>query len=179
MKTISELLSEAWNKRRVGDYENARRLTFEAQDRCDPEDHHALGRIYHIYMQIESDHDQYLKAIEYSKKSVRHYELSHQADRIAHSTRHLADLQRKLKNYPQAELNYRKALDYYRHDLDVHSLHLANALRGFALLMEQTEKKQEAINAWEEVKQLYGSLALSEGVDEAKVRLEQLMRKDS
>ncbi len=171
---IERLLQEAWALRREGDYTGALRLVEQAHALCTNDDHLLLGRIYHIYMQFEADHDRYPEAIALSQKSVAQYRQSGSPDHIAHATRHLADLQFHMGRIAEAEGNYREALRLYREQPATNPGHLANALRGFALLLERLQNIDEAMAAWEEVSELYNSLDLQEGVNEARDRLSAL-----
>ena len=171
---VSELLTEAWKKRRLRNYDKAKELVVRAQTLCMEEDHFWLGRIFHIRAQFESDHDRPEKALEYCQQSVEHYSESENTDRIAHSTRHMADIQRRLNRFEEAESNYRKSLHLYRNNLTTAKGDLANAMRGFGLLLERIDKIEEAIKTWTEVKELYRSCNLMEGVREADKRLDEL-----
>jgi tetratricopeptide (TPR) repeat protein len=171
---LHSLLEQAWVKMGEEKYTEARTLVEAAHKSCQENDFNALGRIFHIQMQFESDHDEYSKAVKLCQKSVEYYKKANNQDKIAHWTRHLADLQYKLDEYENSELNYRVVIDIYRENPRTHPGNLANALRGFALLPEKQGKNQEAIETWQETKALYNSIQLKEGVDEADERLESL-----
>ena len=173
-QNIEAMLGEAWAKRRVGDYSKARQLVEQAQDLCRVDDHNSMGRIYHIYMQFESDHENYPKALEFCRESLKHYQKGGNPNRIAHSTRHVADLLRTLGNTEDAEITYRDAIETYRRETGTFSGDLANALRGYSLALEQLKKYREAIDAWKEVRDLYETCQLEEGVAEADQRLDLL-----
>lgn len=176
--SMEKLLTAAWAKRRVGDYEAARSLVAQAQQDCQDDDFAALGRIYHVYMQLESDHDQYEEAVVFSKQSVSYYEKAQLPNKLAHATRHLADLHQALKQWEASETHYRKALTIYRSDPNTAQGNLANTLRGFGSLLEQVGKKTEAIRIWEETQALYQACGLTAGVEEAKQHLDELLRAD-
>ena len=173
MESISKLLEEAWRARQIGNYEQACILLQKARKLCMPEDHKYLGRIFHIYAQFESDHDHPEKALEFCLKSVKHYQKSGNLNRIAHATRHLADIQRRLNHITASEANYKKALRYYEENNSTPGDY-ANAVRGFALLMEVQNKTMEAISAWNKVKEFYLICNLEVGVQEAQNRLKAL-----
>ena len=168
---IREILDEAWSKRRIGDYNGAKNLAKKAHERCADGDHNALGRIFHIYMQFESDNNHYVKALAYCQQSLGYYKKAGNIDKIAHSTRHIADLQRYLGQGVESESNYRKAINLYRKNPNTQKGDLANALRGFGIILENRKKLEEAKTTWEEVKKLYKDCNLPEGVDEANSRL--------
>ena len=168
------LLVQAWEQRRLGNYQQTLALVQQVHENCAADDHLTLGRIHHIYMQVESDHGRLPKAREFCQLALSHYHDSGDPHKIAHCTRHLADLQRESGMPELAADNYRKALEIYRQQSGVSPLDLANALRGYGLLMINQEDKPFAISLWEEIRDLYSSLGLSEGVAEADEKLELL-----
>ena len=173
---IESYLREAWTKRREVKYDEARQLLTQAHRLCDEADYQSLGRIFHVYAQFESDHDRHEKALAFCQQSVMNYEKAGNPDRIAHSTRHMADLQRELGQDANAAGNYRAALVLYRENPHTDKVDLANALRGFGLLLEKRNKMEEAITVWQETKELYLACNLQDGVDEANLRLEALAK---
>ena len=172
---LKQLLEETWAKRGDEKYEDARNLVKEAHRLCKENDFNSLGRIFHVYMQFESDHDNYSKAIELSQRSLSYYKRANNLDRIAHSTRHIADLQYQLGKDAESEQNYRVAISIYRENPNTGIGNLANALRGFGLLLEKREKIKEAIDIWNETKVLYASINLQDGVAEANEKLNTLL----
>jgi len=171
---IKELLEEAWNKRRVGNYDEARQLVKKAQELSKEDDYNSLGRIFHIYAQLESDHDNYRKALEFYQQSLGFYKKANNSDKIAHSSRHIADLQRTLGNDADSETNYTEAIGIYRANSQTKTGDLANALRGYALVLEKRSKISEAKTAWEATKKLYQACNLQAGIDEANRKLDSL-----
>ncbi len=168
---IKKLLEEAWSQRRVGNYSESRILLEKAQNISGSDDYSALGRIFHIYAQFESDHDNPAKALEYYEMSLANYTREGNLDKIAHSTRHIADTLRSLRNYPESEARYREALAIYRDNTGTAIGNLANALIGFAETLEQRNKFAEAIAAWKEARVLYQECGIEEGVEMAKQKL--------
>lgn len=171
---IQDLLAEAWAKRREADYPAAKSLLTQAQELCAADDYASLGRIYHIYMQFEADHDRLAEAINYCRQSVGYYARSGMPGKVAHSTRHLADLQRELGLGEEAVQNYRAAIAIYRAQKDTNPGNLANALRGFGLALELVGEIEEAKLVWEETKDLYAVCGLEVGVEEALEHIENL-----
>ena len=171
---IDKLLENAWDKRRVGKYREARFLVEKAQELIRDDDYNSFGRVFHIYMQFESDHNKLSKALEYCQQSLNFYRKANKLDKVAHSIRHLADLQRRLGKNSVAESNYREAIDIYRNNPQTDTGDLANALRGFALVLEQLNKITEAMSVWEEARELYHKCGIQAGVDEAEDKLESL-----
>lgn len=171
---IKALLQKAWDQRRQSNYEEARKLVEQAEALCQASDHAYLGRIAHIYMQFEADHDNFEKAVEFSKQSIAHYEQAQLQDKIAHATRHLADLQSQLGQLEASEANFRKVLSVYQGQSNTHPGNLANAVRAFAVLLEKTPKKQEALQHWKQAKELYANVGIKEGVEEAETSIRRL-----
>jgi len=163
------LLGEAWKKRREGSYDEARQLAEEAKGLS--EDYEVQGRAFHVFMQLESDNDNYARALELCRQSLAEYEKSGNTDKIAFATRHVADLQYKLGNVDESETSYREAIGLYRSVEGATPGQVANALRGFAVLREAQGHASEAIEAWEEAKGLYASLDIQAGVDEANTKI--------
>lgn len=172
---IKQLLREAWAKRLEEKYDEARNLVKEAHRLCENDDYNALGRIFHVYMQFESDHDNPLKALELCRQSLMYYKKANNLNKVAHSTRHIADLERNYGNEDDSERNYREAIEIYRSNSNTSKGDLANALRGFCLLLEKRGKIEEAILVWKETKALYLACGLQEGVDEANLKLDSLI----
>ena len=137
---MEELLSKAWSLRRVGKYDQARKILSKAQSICPADDYHSLGRIFHILMQFESDHQRYQEALPFCEQSLAYYQKANDLDRIAHATRHQADLERKLEKFALAESHYQACIKMYRKRDPIHAGDLANALRGYALLLESLGK---------------------------------------
>ena len=164
---INELLEEAWNQRRVGNYEKARELVERAKERTKDDDYNSLGRIFHVYAQFHSDKNDLPKALEMYEQSLEFYRKADNRDKIAHSTRHIADNQRELGQDENSERNYRLAVGIYKSNTRTFAGDLANALRGFAIVLESRNKIPEAIAAWEETKDLYRECDLQMGQDEA------------
>jgi len=171
---VKQLLEEAWAMRREARYDRAGILVEKALRLCDEEDYNSLGRIYHIYMQFESDHGNPEKALELCQMSLAYYKKAGNLNRNAHSTRHIANLEYHLGKEGDAEQHYRNAIAMYRENPNTFLGDLANALRGFGILLEKRGKIEEAIETWEETKKLYQACRLQEGVDEADQRLNSL-----
>ncbi len=171
---IQDLLTEAWAKRRVADYEAAKALVTQAQELCSADDFASLGRIYHIYMQFEADHNNLEEAIALCEQSVANYKKTGIPAKMAHSIRHLADLKRELGLAKEAVQNYRGAVEIYREQGDTSPGNLANALRGFALTLELVGEEEEAKAVWQEAKELYQACGLQAGVDEALQHIDDL-----
>ncbi|NNE99090.1 MAG: tetratricopeptide repeat protein [Pyrinomonadaceae bacterium] len=169
---IKELLEQAWSERRVGNYDQARRLVERAEALTKDDNYNSLGRIFHVYAQFDSEHNRYPEALDLYRKSLENYKKADVSDKIAHSTRHVADVLRKLGNDAESEAAYREAIEVYRANPNSSSGDLANALAGFAEILEKRGKISEAIAAWEETKELYQQCGIQAGVEQAKRKLD-------
>ncbi len=168
--STEQLLREAWRQRGLGHYKQCKDLIDQASELCVDDDYLTWGRLYHIYMQIEADHDRFDKALSYSRKSVSFYERSKNPPRLAHATRHLADLECHLDMLTESYNHYKKALDHYRQN-NSPAMDLANTLRGLAILLEKSNDLDAAREAWKEARDIYDKYGIKEGVDEAEERL--------
>ncbi len=70
--------------------------------------------------------------------------------------------------------NYREAILIYKNNPNIHNGDLTNALRGFGLVLEKRREIEEAIVVWKETKELYRSIYLQEGVEEANQKIKSL-----
>ncbi|MBT8234033.1 MAG: tetratricopeptide repeat protein [Saprospiraceae bacterium] len=161
--------------RRVGNYDNARNLISKAHSQCEVKDYNSLGRIFHVYRQIESDNDNFKEALKFNLKSLDYYKRAKNENKIAHSTRHIADLLYHLGHFLASEKNYKEAISIYKHIPKASDLDLANTYRGMSLTLEKGGKIDEAVLAWKETKKLYSKCGLHQGVDEANNHLELLI----
>ena len=168
---IQKYLDDAWHERQIADYEASKTMVEKAEGLCKKDDYEYLGRTYHIYMQIEADHDNYKKALEWSLKSCDCYQKSENHSKMAHSTRHLADLQLLLGHWIEAETNYLICLDLHYKLGKKEDVNLANAMRGYTLLLEKQKRPEEAITFWGKVAALYTRRGISGGVEEAIERI--------
>ena len=171
---IQELLKEAWRLRVKSDEEGSRALLFEAKRLCDDKDHSSLGRIHHILMQLEYDRNDYEQALSFNAISVTHYRQDGDADRIAHSLRHRADLLRQIGNVESSLEHYAESIRIYRDNLETSEIDLANALRGYALILQLKGDLLKAIDIWKETMDLYEVVGINAGVEEAEEMIRQL-----
>jgi tetratricopeptide (TPR) repeat protein len=89
--------------------------------------------------------------------------------------RHVADILLCEGNLEQAQRNYEEALAIYSAHEETPPLDLANALRGYALLMEKSREIEEAAMVWQQTLGLYEQLGIEAGVAECKSHVAFLM----
>ena len=68
--TNKQLLDKARSSRKEGKYEEALQLTKKAQQSCGEKDYDALGRIFHIYRQLETDQGNFSEALDLFTESL-------------------------------------------------------------------------------------------------------------
>ena len=173
-KYLQYLLGEAWQYRRNGDYEKAGELVKKAHSEVETDDYTNLGRIYHIYMQFESDQKNYIEAYEYCQRSLRYYIQSGNEDRIAHSKRHMAALLVNLNDLEKAVATYKNVIHDYENNSSSSLIDKANAWRGYAIALENIGEIDESIAAWSSAKEYYRSIGLVDGEGEAQEKITEL-----
>jgi tetratricopeptide (TPR) repeat protein len=90
---------------------------------------------------------------------------------LAHTVRHLGDMQREQGRLDLAAGHYGVALNIYRGHERTPPLDLANAIRGLALLKDDSGQSEEAKLLWTEARVLYASVNVQAGVEESSRRL--------
>ena len=124
--------------------------------------------------QIERDLQHNDAGLAHYEEAVEIYRAHGNAQRLAHTIRHVADIHRHARRYELADTCYEEALGLYRAHGDTPPLDLANALRGWAILKEETGHAAQARVLWLEAKELYTAVNVEAGVAESKRRLERL-----
>jgi tetratricopeptide (TPR) repeat protein len=94
--------------------------------------------------------------------------------RLAHTIRHVADVARKQGKTEVARVCYDESLAIYRGDATTAPLDLANALRGYGLLLEALGEGAEAHAVWVKALTLYTELGVPAGIEEAQRRVTRL-----
>jgi tetratricopeptide (TPR) repeat protein len=91
--------------------------------------------------------------------------------RLAHTVRHVADILCDQDRESAAMPHYEEALAIYRAHPSASPLDLANAIRGYALLLQKLKDTSQVVLLWQEARKLYADTAISAGVQEADRRL--------
>ncbi len=168
---VKELLRKAWLFRCQESYKQAEKVLAEAEKQCSPNDFQTLGRIYHIYAHCASDLEELDRALFLENQSLEYYTETGDRRLIAHATRHIADYLRRLNEDEQAKKRYEEAIAIYREDERGNTNDMANALRGYGLVLEKLDDRHLAISVWQEVKTLYAACNIAAGVKEAQEKL--------
>jgi hypothetical protein len=90
---------------------------------------------------------------------------------LAHALRHLSDHARRRGSSDEAVSAAAEAVAIYRSEGGSRPLDLANALRLQALALAEAGLRNQALPLWREARDLYVSLSVSAGVEEAEARL--------
>lgn len=85
---------------------------------------------------------------------------------LAHTVRHLGDIHSDLRRDDLAQPCYEEALVIYRASSETSTLDLANAVRPYALLKENSGAIEEAKQLWAEARDLYTAANVAEGMKE-------------
>jgi tetratricopeptide (TPR) repeat protein len=93
---------------------------------------------------------------------------------LAHTVRHVADILHNQVQFDLATPHYEEALAIYRAHSETPPLDLGNALRGYALTLEETGKPDVARELWMEAKALYSQVGVAAGIAEADARIARL-----
>jgi tetratricopeptide (TPR) repeat protein len=94
--------------------------------------------------------------------------------RTAHNMRHVADILRHQGRTAEADDLYCESIAIYRNSEDTPPLDLGNALRGYALLKEDTGSRREALELWQQVHPIYLQVGIDAGVAESQRRIDYL-----
>lgn len=94
--------------------------------------------------------------------------------KTAHTLRHAADILREQKKPDLAAPLYAESLENYHRHKDTPPLDLANAIRGFALLKEQTGDPKGALSLWREARHLYELTGIETALSESDARIRSL-----
>ena len=161
-----ELLDAAWNARRDGRLDDARRDLSQALElfRDDPPN---LARTLGRLGQIERDTGNINAAMARYEAAAAIYRSEGDSLALAHAVRHIGDIQRETGHPALAQLSYEEALNLYRSNPGTLPLDLANAIRGLAILRSDAGEVQAARSLWAEARDLYASVGVRAGVTES------------
>lgn len=96
---------------------------------------------------------------------------------LAHTMRHLGDVHQVQGAPERARPCYEEALAIYRSNEQSHPLNLANAIRAFAVHLDDADELQRSAPLWEEARNTYRSFGVHAGVAECSVRLARIARR--
>lgn len=172
---LEELFHDAYQARREHRSADAKRALLAAVDFCRqtnvPGD---LARALTALGQIERDLGNTRAALALYQEAVTIYHAQGDILRLAHSVRHVGDIYSEDGQFAPAELCYQDALQMYRADQHTPPLDLANTVRGYAILKQKMDQREEARQLWTEAQGLYEAMNVEAGIAESKRRLAQL-----
>lgn len=124
--------------------------------------------------QVERDLHQSDDALKHYEEAAAIYRtLNAQLD-FAHTVRHLGDILRNQGRLDLAAAKYEETLAIYRREQGTHTLDLANAIRGYALLQGQAGNLGDAKRLWQEARNLYAQVEVQAGIDESDKQISRL-----
>ena len=171
---VFEKINEARAFRKSGNQKSAMKTAELAMSLCRKSDFNSRGLVLAFLGQLQRDSDNFEKAIDLYNQALHEFTMAGSNFRIAHTIRHIADIQRHLGKFVQSEKNYEEAIIIYASSPDTNALDFANALRGYALLMENMQKIEKAKNTWKDARLQYEKSGIQDGVDECTERLSSL-----
>jgi len=169
--SVVELMQEA-NRVRFERPLEAHRLYADAVERCRQNGPRCeLIKALKGLGQIERDLNNSEAALLHYEEAVALCREEGDALLLAHTVRHVGDIHQDAGRDDLAEPCYVEALSIYRNNTETSPLDLANTIRPFALLKENTGQVDEARRLWAEAKDLYTTSNVPEGVVECSRRL--------
>lgn len=172
---LETLMQRALQARQDNRPQDAKRDRTAALELCRREGSQAeLASALTGLAQIERDLHNNQAALAHYEEAIAIYRSANTPPRLAHTIRHVADIHRHERRYDLAAAGYHEALTLYRGHHETSKLDLANTLRGFAILKEETGEDVQARAFWQEAKELYAAVNVSAGVAESSRRLEAL-----
>jgi len=121
--------------------------------------------------QIERDLHENDAALRHYEEALALYRAEDNPLKVAHTVRHVGDIHRHEKRHELAELCYVEALSLYRAHSETSALDLANAIRGMAILKDETGEAVNAKLLWAEARDLYRLAEVQAGVAECSKKL--------
>ena len=126
----------------------------------------ALGKLGHVVEQAEAKLACYVEALAAARECG-------DAMQIAHAVRHLGDVHRNAGRRADAKDCYDEALNLYRGEA-APTLDVANAVRPMAILKADLGEREEALALWRKARELYATVGIDDGVEEAERWIERL-----
>lgn len=127
----------------------------------------ALGKFGHVQDDDEAKLACYVEAVAVARECDDPLQL-------AHAVRHLGDVHRHAGSPEAAHACYDEALTLYRNADAPPTLDVANAVRPMAILQADLGNTGEALALWRKARDLYATVDIAEGVEEAERWLKRL-----
>jgi tetratricopeptide (TPR) repeat protein len=172
----ADWIASGYLARRDHQLDEARNCFSHALRLCGASDDHLHTAQAHAGLgQIERDRKNIGAALMHYQVAVELYRKLDSPLTLAHTIRHVADILLDGENLEPARRHYEDALAIYFGQEGTPPLDLANALRGYALLMEKLHKTEDATMLWHQTQALYEQLGIEAGIVECKSHLAFLM----
>ena len=173
--TPESLLEQARNAKKDHRLADATSLFRSAlEESRTSEDHSLRSTLYEELAYVERNLRDLDAAQEHYLQSAEIYRTLDNPQKTAHTLRHAADILREQSKLEQAARFYSEALAIYRQNRETPPLHLANAIRGFAILKTDLGERQRALKLWQEARDLYHQENIEAGVSESSTRIASL-----
>lgn len=173
MKDVSELLERAAKARREGrprealkDYDRALEFSRASSNR------QQLRQALNGLGQVERDQGNFVAAQTHYEELAGLYSNDSEPVQRAHALRHLADVLRLQTKFEEAETLYLDVLEAYEGSPGVGPLHVANALRPYAILLGKSNRVDDSRQLWKQARQIYLDQGITAGVEECDERLQ-------
>ncbi|PYV81016.1 MAG: hypothetical protein DMG93_16895 [Acidobacteria bacterium] len=172
------LISSAYQARKEKRLQDAKQLFAEAVELSRGSgDRAALARALTGLGQTERDLKNNDQAVQHYRETAEIYRSLPDPLSFAHTIRHVGDILRNQNSIERARPCYEEALTIYRTHSETPTLDLANAIRGFALLIENAGETEHAISLWREARSLYEVVNVQAGVQESDDHIKKLASK--
>jgi len=169
---VENLIQQAFQARRTHRFDDARRdLTQAVSLAREEHDPFALATALTRLGAIERDTRHYDLALQHYNEVVSIFRETDDALRLAHSIRHVGDIHCDADHPHLAQPCYEEALALYRRHGSVPPLDLGNAIRSFAVLKDRVGDRDGARVLWTEALDLYKTVGVDAGIEEAVRRL--------
>jgi tetratricopeptide (TPR) repeat protein len=173
--TPESLFEQARNAKRNHHLNDAASLFRSAlKESRTSEDHALRATLYEELAYVERNLRDLEAAQEHYLQSAEIYRRLDSPLKTAHTLRHAADILREQNKLEEAARSYSEALAIYRQNRETPPLHLANAIRGFAILKTDLGERQQALKLWQEARDLYRQENIAAGVSESSTRIASL-----
>jgi tetratricopeptide (TPR) repeat protein len=177
VKAIDQLLQQAAQARREHRLADARRDLLEAVEACRASGTQLeLAQTLKALGQVERDLQHTEEALRLYHESVAIYRTLDDPLALAHTIRHVGDILLVGGKHALAEPYYQEALGIYRNNPQTSPLDMANAIRGMAILKQETRNVDESKALWQEARALYALVNVEAGVAESNRRIAQLTK---
>jgi tetratricopeptide (TPR) repeat protein len=129
------------------------------------------AEIHVALAKVERDLKRNEAALSHYRSAAELYRRLNNPVMLAHAVRHIADILQGTGRHGEAGPFAVEAIAIYRSQQSPVRLHLANALRVAALVMEQEQAQDEALRFWAEAKGLYQQEGVDAGVAESELHM--------